>query len=294
MKRSLLSFAMSLAAVAAMPSHRPSSPTYFFTFGDSYSMTSFNVNGTQPSPSNPMGNPQLGTGATGGGINWIGYLTTVDNCSLVLSYNLAIGGATIDNAILNSGYPDMTGQVKTFQDVYSAKPTEAPWRASDTVFGFWIGVNDVGWAYQSYEADELVPKLMAQYRSLIEEVYSDGGRKFLFINVPPTGRSPLILDQGESASQKHAAWTEAYNRGLEEMRKEFHKAHKDAESVLYDSWRFMTRILDHPQRFGFTNATCIDSDGESCVWWNNYHPSQKYHRLQAADMKRTLHRFGAW
>ena len=125
-------------------------------------MTSFNVEGTQPSPSDPMGNPTLGklmqlllnalvhlsnlhhigTGATGGGINWIGYLTTADNASLVLSYNLAIGGATIDNAILNSGYPDMTGQVATFQGNYSSKPASAPWSAADSVFGFWIGINE--------------------------------------------------------------------------------------------------------------------------------------------------------
>jgi hypothetical protein len=83
-----------------------------------------------------------GTGATGGGINWIGYLTTTDNASLVLSYNLAIGGATIDNAILNSGYPDMTGQVATFQSNYSTKPASAPWSSSDSVFGFWIGINE--------------------------------------------------------------------------------------------------------------------------------------------------------
>lgn len=125
-------------------------------------MTSFNVEGTQPSPSDPMGNPALGklmqllldflahpsdldypgAGATGGGINWIGYLTTADNASLVLSYNLAIGGATIDNAILNSGYPDMTGQVATFQGNYSSKPASAPWSAADSVFGFWIGINE--------------------------------------------------------------------------------------------------------------------------------------------------------
>jgi hypothetical protein len=83
-----------------------------------------------------------GTGATGGGINWIGYLTTVDNASLVLSYNLAIGGATIDNTILNSGYPDMTSQVVTFQSNYSTKPASAPWSSFDSVFGFWIGINE--------------------------------------------------------------------------------------------------------------------------------------------------------
>ena len=83
-----------------------------------------------------------GTGATGGGINWIGYLTTADNNSLVLSYNLAVGGATIDNSIVNAGVEDMATQVATFQSNYSSKPKVAPWKSSNAVFGFWIGINE--------------------------------------------------------------------------------------------------------------------------------------------------------
>jgi phospholipase/lecithinase/hemolysin len=68
---------------------------------------------------------------------------------------------------------------------------------------------------------------MAQYKSLVEEIYADGGRRFLFVNVPPASRSPYILDQGESVSEKHAAWTTAYNDGLASMRAELEDAHDD-------------------------------------------------------------------
>jgi phospholipase/lecithinase/hemolysin len=56
----------------------------------------------------------------------------------------------------------------------------------------------------------------------------------------------------------------------------------------------MTKILNNPQTYGFPNATCINDDGTSCLWWNNYHPGQKYHKLQAADMKQHLQALGAW
>jgi len=56
----------------------------------------------------------------------------------------------------------------------------------------------------------------------------------------------------------------------------------------------MTNILDNPQEYGYPNATCINDDGESCIWWNNYHPGFKYHGLQATDMKQYLGPFGAW
>lgn len=56
----------------------------------------------------------------------------------------------------------------------------------------------------------------------------------------------------------------------------------------------MTKVLDSPQEYGFPNATCINDDGSSCIWWNNYHPTSKYHRLQAKDMKEHLKPLGAW
>lgn len=56
----------------------------------------------------------------------------------------------------------------------------------------------------------------------------------------------------------------------------------------------MTGILNEPHKYGYPNNTCIDDDGTSCVWWNNYHPGLKYHALQAKDMKKYLSPFKAW
>ncbi|KAJ5784788.1 Acetylesterase [Penicillium pulvis] len=269
-------------------------PTYFFTFGDSYSMTSFDVYGEQATPQDPMGNPALGTGTTGGGINWIGDLTTADNDSLVLSYNLAVGGATIDNDIIDAGVEDMATQVQTFLSVYGDKPAIAPWGSENTVFGFWIGINDVGWAYASENASVLVPELMAEYKLLVEQIYAKGGRKFLFLNVPPTSRSPYILDQGLEASQEHAAWLSVFNEHLKLMVLGFQDDHPEIQTVIYNSWNFMTGVLDDPHKYGYPNNTCIDDDGTSCIWWNDYHPGLKYHALQARDMKKYLSPFRAW
>lgn len=85
----------------------------------------------------------------------------------------------------------------------------------------------IGYAYSSYDASVLVPKLMARYESLAEEIYSDGGRMFLFLNAPPTSRSPYILDQGTQVSQAHAAWVAAYNDGLYSMVECFRSKHPD-------------------------------------------------------------------
>lgn len=60
----------------------------------------------------------------------------------MLNYNLAVGGATISNNLVPVPYEDMTSQVAKFESSYSSKPASAPWSSEDSVFGFWIGINE--------------------------------------------------------------------------------------------------------------------------------------------------------
>ncbi|KAJ5551463.1 hypothetical protein N7535_000587 [Penicillium sp. DV-2018c] len=280
---------------SAVPLLSRATENFFFTFGDSYTTTSFNVGGTQPTAGNPMGNPVLGTGTTTGGVNWVGDLTTVYNASVVLSYDLAVGGASIDNSLVQTGVPDdMVTQVGKFETMYGEKPAYAPWSSENAVFGFWIGINDIGWAWSSNEASVLVPKLMARYKALAEQIYASGGRKFLFLNVPAVSRSPQILSQGIDAAAGHAAWVMAYNTALKAMVDEFMASNSGTTTVLYDTWTFMTKVLDAPATYGFPDATCVNADGVSCIWWNDYHPGYEFHKLQAADMKLHIHSLWAW
>lgn len=136
--------------------------------------------------------------------------------------------------------------METFQENYSSKPESAPWTGKDAVFGFWFGINEcvpyyiwvfeevemltlfsVGNAYSSTDADTLTPKLITRYLSLVEKIYNDGGRKFLFINVPPTGRTPMFLDQGDEAVKQLGAYVETFNKNLEAKVKEFNANHTD-------------------------------------------------------------------
>ena len=95
----------------------------------------------------------IGTGTTAGGSNWVGYLTTAQNASLILSYNLADGGATIDNSIVSSYADDLVTQVDLFQSTYSNKTKAAPWTGENAVFGFWIGINEYVFFASVYPLD---------------------------------------------------------------------------------------------------------------------------------------------
>ncbi|CAG8049184.1 unnamed protein product [Penicillium nalgiovense] len=320
------------ATVAATPLKARGALTYLFTLydisnqligeklnelhsGDSYTQTEFAVDGAQPSTTNPMGNPTLGeyytteqvglrysqfhigTGTTSGGTNWVGYLTTLYNDSPVLNYNFAVGGATIDNSIVDTKVKDVTSQVRDFELAYGKKPISAPWSSDNAVFAFWIGTNDIGWGHQNTQPSIPVPTLMAQYKCLIEKIYASGGRKFLFLNVPPTDRSPMIIKEGPEAVKAYATWVKAYNNGLQSMIDVFKSSYTDTNRLLSfftirgplcrRSWT----ILRH---MGSRIPLVLNEDGMSCIWWNHYHPGQNFYKLQAADMIQYLQPLGAW
>ena len=85
-----------------------------------------------------------------GGPNWIDFMTTVNNKSLVLTYNYAYSGATIDPALVPPFSPairTIVDQVNQFKDGPAKKPASAPWTSENALFSIWIGINDIGTTY---------------------------------------------------------------------------------------------------------------------------------------------------
>lgn len=198
----------------------------------------------------------------------MGYLTTAQNASLVLSYNLADAGATIDNSLVSSYADDLVTQVDLFHSTYGNKTKAAPWTGENAVFGFWIGINEYGFflcfsgplwtaswllilvsignAYSNTDAEKFTPKLIARYRSLAEKIYRDGGRKFLFLNVPPASRTPQFLEQGDETVESHAKYLSVFNEKLESMVKSFTASHEDVCSVSLKNMPSLTRCRPLP------------------------------------------------
>jgi hypothetical protein len=90
-----------------------------------------------------------------GGTNWIDEVTVKYNKSLVLTYNYAYGGATIDASLVTPYEPtvlSLTDQVNEFLSTVASKPATTPWTSSDSLFSFWIGINDIGNSY--YESGD--------------------------------------------------------------------------------------------------------------------------------------------
>ena len=85
-----------------------------------------------------------------GGPNWIDFMTTVNNKSLVLTYNYAYGGATINASLVQPYEPtvlSLIDQVNEFMGQAASKPATAPWTSENALFSIWIGINDIGTTY---------------------------------------------------------------------------------------------------------------------------------------------------
>ena len=96
----------------------------------------------------PLTLMQGNTGA--GGSNWVDVDTTVYNASLILTYNYAYSGATIDAALVAPYYPttlSLKDQVNEFLAGAAGQPPATPWTPANALFSVWIGINDLGYSY---------------------------------------------------------------------------------------------------------------------------------------------------
>lgn len=253
-------------------------------FGDSYSSTGFYIQGGYPSASDPIGQPDLPGSTTTGGLNWVGMVTSEFNSSLTLTYDWAYYGADTDASIVYS-YATycFDDQVLEFEDYMVPAPTEAPWTADSSLAVVWMGINDVGEAFWESIALPL-DAIMTRYWGLVQDLYDDGLRDFVIMTVPPFDQAPVFAQQTASALAGLQGNISAYNEALESNLATFKASNSDITAQLFDTTSYFLTALDDPTAYGATDATCMDSGGTKCLWYDNYHPGQAIHKLVAQGL----------
>ncbi|KAF2750286.1 carbohydrate esterase family 16 protein [Sporormia fimetaria CBS 119925] len=257
---------------------------YLVSFGDSYSQTGFEVSGAKPSPSNPLGNPSYPGWTASGGPNWIGYLVKEYNAGDLFSFNFAYGGATVNASLVQPYQPtvkSLIDQVQQFHASIASKPSYAPWTADNSLFAIWMGVNDVGNSYWSADVEDLHNRIMQDYFEEVEVLFSAGARNFAFLTVPPINKSPMMLGQSREAQELEAIVIEKFNGLLRAKSEEFSVAHPGVKAVVVDTQAPFEAAIKDPARYGSKDATCYNSDGKTCLWFNDYHPGMAINKLVA-------------
>ncbi|SPO07522.1 related to cellulose-binding GDSL lipase/acylhydrolase [Cephalotrichum gorgonifer] len=288
-----------------------------FIFGDSYTQTGFNVSLEQPNAANPLGNPAYPGWTSSNGPNWVGYLTTKYNATANLrTYNLADGGATVDSDLVAPWKPTVRSLVDQVTDGFLPNygdRSAARWSPETTVFGIWIGINDVGNSFWSgRESNEvLYAKIFDVYRGLVDDLYGAGARNFVFLNVPAIQRSPLTLGQGEQAIALEIEALEQFNGLVDQLAGDLKAEKKKEVNVwVHDTFKAFTEILDdpasHAQTAGYKNVTGYceeyqngtpewDTFIESCgyavneyFWLNSLHPTYPAQEVIAEGVAKLL------
>ncbi|KAI1841302.1 hypothetical protein JX265_005754 [Neoarthrinium moseri] len=282
-------FSLAGAAVIQSPTVKSedcsiSATRYFISFGDSYSQTGFNISGTHPSAANPLGNPDLPGWTASGGLDWVGFMVTEYNTSLLLSYNLAYGGATTDADLVTPYAPTVLSfedQVNEFTASLASKPDWAPWTAETTLIGVWIGVNDVGNSFYLSNATEVIDAVVTRYFELLQPLYDAGAREFVLLSVPPTDKSPLMLENNDTSETQLRGAIKLYNDLLGRHLDNFKSRNSGVEARIVDTSVPFNQAIDNPTKYGAPNSTCYNADGTSCLWFNDYHPGVAIQNLVA-------------
>ncbi|KAH6886278.1 hypothetical protein B0T10DRAFT_607976 [Thelonectria olida] len=266
---------------------------YLITFGDSYSKTGFQPHLDQPSPQNPLGNPELPGRTSAGGRNWIGWMVTefnssfaASNSSVTLSYNFAGSGSTVDKHLVRARKEDFEDQVNAFNKHYGGE--ERHWTAENAVVGVWFGVNDIRRSFSNIKAGDLITSVLVSYFEKLEMLYIIGLRKFVLLSVPPLSMIPDMQNLHDRGISELNSAVEIWNGLLREKLQAFKKAHKDVAGQIVDTSSTFWAGLRDPQAFGAHDTVCKSHDGLSCLWWDGGHPATKIERLVAAEVSKTL------
>lgn len=121
-----------------------------------------------------------------------------------------------------------------------------------------------------------------------------GARTILVPNLPNLGKVPLVTQNGPRVAAFATALTEQYNAALDAMLDTI----EDVDIVRFDTFAFVTDVVDNPTAYGFTNSTeacysgfvtpdptateCADPDAH--VFWDGEHPTAKFYSLLADEL----------
>ncbi|KAJ3562000.1 hypothetical protein NP233_g9845 [Leucocoprinus birnbaumii] len=180
----------------------------------------------------------------------------------LLIYNYAKAGDKVDGVSKQIVHLSGVGQ--------KSKWARPPWKADNTLFVTWVGIND---------CSTPTIDIPTQVEKLIEfqgRLYGVGARNFLLIGILPLDRSPAgeMPSVGDFFRSRVNEWNHSLERrGLDK----FGKALEDATVFLFHPEATFNRLLDNPTLYGF------DAEG-AAIWLDSIRPTSLVHDYLAGDL----------
>ncbi|KAF4445340.1 hypothetical protein F53441_10889 [Fusarium austroafricanum] len=274
----LLAAGLSQAVASSVASIAAQTTKNLIIFGDSYSTVGFWPGGQLPSASNPIGNPGLPGQTTSAGLNWVGHVTSTLNTSLILTYDFAYSGATVDKKIVNSwAQYSMSEQVDLHKQYVAPKISKA-----ETLVAIWIGINDVGEAFWSKKS-ALVTECVNRYFELLQTLVDSGYNKFVLLSIPAyADQFPKMIGQSEVDLARLRSDIISYNRAVKAKVSAYTSSHPNVKLQIFDTKPSFDQVVKNYASYGAKDATCFGSS--NCLWADDYHASGAIHKLLAQNL----------
>ncbi|KAI8076785.1 uncharacterized protein BX664DRAFT_47045 [Halteromyces radiatus] len=227
-------------------------------FGDSYS---------------DVGNFQRWTN----GPVWSEHVTAGWNASL---HSFAYSGAVCDNALFpnnTSTYyntPSIQDQVEFYyQQHMNLDPSE-------TVFAFWVGVNDIHHAFKEQPVVpdfNIISNCVIEQIKIIHRIFK--ANQIMLINLPPMEFMPYFVESTMATSR--GAAVRMVNKGLKKQVEELNKKYRTLELDLVDIHSLLSDMVNDPTSFGISNkdraywddcqGDCKGLEMDDYLWWDRTH-----------------------
>jgi phospholipase/lecithinase/hemolysin len=295
--------ALLLAGASVVSALTWATTDFLFVFGDSYTTDGFNISAGINSPVPGF--------TSSNGPNWVQFLGGTYNVTNTRVFDLASGGATTDAKLVTPFEPtvlSLVDQVNQFDSLLAPARPAAPWQSSNSLFAIMIGINDVGnsWSWTNVTQHGFHITLLNRYFEMVESLYDNGARSFLFINVPPIDRAPLFIEQGAANAAKVKSSLADYNAQFAQRVAQFKATHRGLDQiVLFDANQLFSTLLNNAGPLGFVNSTgfceayengtpSITTQIAPCApvsqyfWLNTLHPLFTIHNIMAHAMATEL------
>jgi phospholipase/lecithinase/hemolysin len=150
-------------------------------------------------------------------------------------------------------------------------------------------VNDIGNSYYTGSTESAtLTAILKSYFGQMQILYNAGARYFVFLTVPPIQKTPLMLAEAASSQTLEAQTIATFNSELASSAASFASANSGTKYWVYDTQVPFNTAINNPTAYGAADATCYNSDGVTCLWWNNYHPGQAIQTLVAKGVAAAL------
>lgn len=255
-----------------------------YTFGDSLSDTGNVFKATNRIiPPAPYFKGRFSNGPV-----WVEYLASNLGLTFNPNTNFAFGGAT--TGFQNIGLPTLPGLQQQINNFITVNQFANP----NALYIVWAGTND----YINYFFNT-VPNPSQTTSNLsvaIKSLAAVGARDIMVVNLPNLGNFPIKGGDGNISSLL-SSFTSAHNSSLTtNLNSLRQQLNPDINIISLDVDSLFTRIISHPEEFGFTNVTdscvgnlsvipinlpaqSVDCTPSQFLFWDQIHATTATHRL---------------